>query len=203
MSERPLIRPGGRSERIQKAVHAAVRELLEEVGEEALTVPMIAARAEVTPSTIYRRWNTFAELLTAVLRKEFHGDRDPPNTGSFREDLRIWLEQFVDDISSGPGRTLLQERVGNAAVARQAAGYAFANLRTLTNQATQRGEAVHDPDRLMDLIVAPVIYRLVFASQSISREYQHQLLDTVLGIQPLGAVAHQPSFQSYVIYVDS
>ncbi|MDO1585260.1 TetR family transcriptional regulator, partial [Rhizobium oryzicola] len=49
---RTLIRPGGRSERIQIAVHKAVRELMDEQQDEELTVALIAARAEVPPSTI-------------------------------------------------------------------------------------------------------------------------------------------------------
>ena len=56
MAVREQVRVGGRSARIQAAVHDAVRALTAEVGREALTVPMIAGRAGVTPSTIYRRW---------------------------------------------------------------------------------------------------------------------------------------------------
>ena len=56
MAVRERVRIGGRSARIQTAVHAAVRELTAEADRGELTVPMIAARAGVTPSTIYRRW---------------------------------------------------------------------------------------------------------------------------------------------------
>jgi AcrR family transcriptional regulator len=174
--------------------------LLTEVAEDALTIPLIAARADVTPSTIYRRWNTLAELLAAVLRDEFHGDRDQPNTGNFQADLQLWLGGFVDDMSSGPGRTLLHERVGNAAVARRAAGYAYANLKTLTEQAESRGENVHDANRLMDLLVAPVVYRLVYAGQSIDPAFQADLIATALALPPMPSPLGQPSFSEYVIY---
>lgn len=44
------VRPGGRSARVQVAIHRAVRE--QEQGSSALTVPAIATLAGVTPSTI-------------------------------------------------------------------------------------------------------------------------------------------------------
>ena len=50
-----LTRPDGRSARVQAAVHQAASELLALHGRESLTVPAVAARARVTPSTIYRR----------------------------------------------------------------------------------------------------------------------------------------------------
>ena len=58
-----IARPGGRSARVQAAVHGATSALIAEHGRAAVTVPMIAARAGVTPSTIYRRWGELADLL--------------------------------------------------------------------------------------------------------------------------------------------
>lgn len=68
---RTLIRPGGRSERIQIAVHKAVKDLMAERPEEELTIAMIAARADVTPSTIYRRWSSLSQLLNDVAGERF------------------------------------------------------------------------------------------------------------------------------------
>jgi AcrR family transcriptional regulator len=45
-------RPGGRSARVRAAVHRAVEELLAEGPAEALTVPVIAARAGVHATTV-------------------------------------------------------------------------------------------------------------------------------------------------------
>ena len=52
----PQSRPGGRSARVQATVHQAVQLLLARMPREALTFPLIAAEAGVTPSTLYRRW---------------------------------------------------------------------------------------------------------------------------------------------------
>jgi len=177
MTGRPLIRPGGRSERIQKAVHAAVRELLGTCHRNEPSIALIAARADVPPSTIYRRWGTLAELLAAVASDTFHPDFELLETGTFRGDLEAWLRNLVDDLSSGPGRALMRERLENTAVAQRAAGYAYANLETLTRRASDRGEAVPPPELLMDIIVAPVMYRLAFVHQRLSPAYQQQLIN--------------------------
>ena len=63
MAVKENVRPGGRSARVQASVHAAVRALLAEMSRPEITVPLIAARAGVTPSTIYRRWGDLQELL--------------------------------------------------------------------------------------------------------------------------------------------
>ena len=198
---RTLIRPGGRSERIQIAVHEAVRALMAERPGEELTIAQIAARAEVPPSTIYRRWETLPKLMAAVASEQFLPDSIPADTGSFRGDLEIWLEQLVDDISSGPGHALLRERSTNLRVAQVAAGYAYQNLACLCERCLRRGEPPAVPDRLMDLLVAPVIYRIFFTGQAITKAYQLELIGMALGsaglTAPFGA---QESIRTYVLY---
>lgn len=198
---RTLIRPGGRSERIQIAVHEAVKTLMTEEPGRELTVAMIAVRAEVPPSTIYRRWETLQKLLEDVASERFLPDSVPKNTGSFRGDLEIWLEQLVDDISSGPGHTLLRERFTNVRVAQTAAGYTFQNLVCLCDRCEERGEPVPDPDRLMDMIFAPIVYRIFFTGQTISKGYQLELIDNVLNSSGMTRpFKSQPSIRDYVLY---
>ena len=179
MAERVLIRPGGRSERIQKAVHAAVNALKAENPDKEITIAQIAGRANLPPSTIYRRWGNLTDLLAAVAEQRFLADPVVPDTGAFKSDLSTWLEQFIDDISSGPGLVLLEERVANVVLARQTAGYAYANLDVLCRRAIARGEPAPTPDWLMNLLVAPVIYRILFIRQTISKPFQEKLVELV------------------------
>lgn len=198
---RTLIRPGGRSERIQIAVHSAVRDLLQDDPGRDLTIAMIAAKAEVPPSTIYRRWETLAKLLEDVASERFLPDSVPLNTGSFRGDLEIWLEQLVDDISSGPGHTLLRERFTNVRVAQTAAGYTIQNLVCLIDRCSERGEPVPVPDRLMDMIFAPIVYRIFFTGQAVSKAYQLELIENALGSSAMTRpFENQPSIRDYVLY---
>ena len=174
---------------------------MDEQQDEELTVALIAARAEVPPSTIYRRWGTLPKLLEDVAKERFLPDSIPTDTGSFRGDLELWLEQLVDDISSGPARALFRERITNVKLAQTAAGYPFQNLVCLVDRCAARGESVPVPDRLMDMIFAPIIYRMFFAGQVITKAYQLELIENALTSSgTMRPFENQQSIRDYVLY---
>ena len=110
MNSRTSPRPGGRSARVQAAVHQAVQELDAEIDRTALTVPMIAERAGVTPSTIYRRWGSLPDLLTDVALGSMRADTEPADTGSVLADLQLWAEQYLDEMTSTVGMTVSEAK---------------------------------------------------------------------------------------------
>ena len=81
---REMIRQGGRSARIQEAVHRATQALLNDVSRSEITVPMIAERAGVTPSTVYRRWGDLAQLLADVAAERLRPCASPTTRARFR-----------------------------------------------------------------------------------------------------------------------
>lgn len=175
MPPRPILRPGGRSARVQAAVHQATRELIEQHGREALTVPLIAARAGVTPSTIYRRWGDLAELLADVSVERMRPEGEPLETGSFRGDLMAWAEQFHEEMSSEVGQAMLRDVVaaagrGEAAGSCQCAQFTAGVVSVLVQRGAARGEAVPTVEAVMDTLVAPIIYRLLFGMIPASAE---------------------------------
>src|SRR6201981_1442277 len=91
--DRSSPRPGGGSAAGQKGVAGPVRELQADGGEGELTVPAVAARAGVTPSTIYRRWGTLSQLLSDVALEKLRPETAPGDTGSPQGDLTLWLVQ--------------------------------------------------------------------------------------------------------------
>src|SRR5580692_11267881 len=103
------IRVGGRSARIQNAVHQAVKKLGASTGRDDLTVQQIAAEAGVTPSTIYRRWGDLPSLLADVAVERLRPISDPEDTGAVMSDLRVFIEQFVEEMSSAVGRALIRD----------------------------------------------------------------------------------------------
>src|ERR1700677_4567810 len=109
MAVREQIRVGGRSARIQSAVHEAVKTLAAETSRDALTVPQIAAEAGVTPSTIYRRWGDLAALLADVAGERVRPVTDPEDTGAVASDLRLFIEQYLEEMSSPVGRSLIRD----------------------------------------------------------------------------------------------
>ncbi len=163
MTEKTGVRPGGRSARIQEAVHHAVNQLQQ--AQEELTVPSIAAHAGVTPSTIYRRWGDLAQLLSDVALERVRPDGEPRSTGSYRGDLRAWLEQYIDEIATEPGRAIVRDILACTTPenAGKCAEFTCRQLDIIRSRAVARGEPVMNSDDLIDAVVAPVIYRLLFS----------------------------------------
>ncbi|NKI93922.1 TetR/AcrR family transcriptional regulator [Rhizobacter sp. SG703] len=160
-------RPGGRSARVQAAVHRATRELIELHGRAELTVPMIAARAEVTPSTIYRRWGDLGELLADVSVERMKPDAQPADTGSVAGDLLAWAQQFHEEMSSPVGLAMMKdvlstEAHGEGTASCQCAQFTAAQIAVIFERGLARGEAVPPVQRAMDVVVAPIIYRALW-----------------------------------------
>ena len=175
MSSTPVPRPGGRSARVQDAVHKATRQLLDEQGRASVTVPMIAARAGVTPSTIYRRWGDLAELLADVAVERLRPDSDPLDTGSVQGDLLVWADHFLDEMSSELGRAMVRDVVSARdpeamSAPCPCAQFARKQLGAIFERGEARGEQVPEIDAAMDRVVAPIVYRAMFGLPSASQE---------------------------------
>ncbi|MEV6578545.1 TetR/AcrR family transcriptional regulator [Streptomyces sp. NPDC051582] len=187
MSARSTTRPGGRSARVQQSVHQAVRDLEAEVGRDALTVPLIAARAGVTPSTIYRRWGDLRELLSDVAVERLRPDTPPSDHGGLRADLEAWAVQFAEEMSSTAGRTYIRDALlgdpeqGNAV---RCSDYAAEQLKAIGVRAAGRGEAVPDVETLLDVVVAPLMYRILFRPSDLSAAYTDHLVAAAFDRRP-------------------
>ena len=182
---RAIPRPGGRSARVQAAVHEATIELLALHGRAALTVPLIAARAGVTPSTIYRRWGELGDLLADVAVERMRPDGDPADTGSVAGDLQAWVEQYRDEMSSDVGLGMMLDVLsakggslaeGKIPVPCQCAAFTAAQVATIVARGVERGEAVPAVDAVMDTVVAPIIYRSLFGAEPITPAHAQALV---------------------------
>lgn len=175
------LRPGGRSARVQAAVHAAVRALIAESGRAELTLPAIAARAGVTPSTLYRRWGTLQDLLADVAVERLRPEGEPADTGTTRGDLDAWLEQFADEMDSELGRAMTRDVLAcSAAMAPRCGDFTRRQIAIIAARAAARGEPSLDVDAVMDFVVAPVVYRILFDTTSVDAASRRALLDRVL-----------------------
>ncbi|WP_245555249.1 TetR/AcrR family transcriptional regulator [Ahrensia kielensis] len=177
-------RPGGRSARIQAAVIQAVEELKQNQDPSELTVPAIADRAGVTPSTIYRRWGTLNELLAEVAARNMRPDAPPQDTGDWRNDLAVWLHEFVEEMSSEPGRVMLREVLGGERPdnAGQCSSFTRQQLDTILARVNNDEERPPATDDLLDQVIAPVMYRILFTNAPPERDYTQKLIDKALGV---------------------
>jgi AcrR family transcriptional regulator len=171
------LRPGGRSARVQESVHAAVRALTAEHGRAALTVPLIATHAGVTPSTIYRRWGDLPELLADVAVERLRPESAPISTGDLRTDLQLWIDQFVDEMSSGPGRAMVRDVLaGGGDGPNTCCSYTQDQLEIILAHAARRGDVHPAIDAVMDEIISPIMYRIVFRGETLRAAYVHGLI---------------------------
>ncbi|MEU6466047.1 TetR/AcrR family transcriptional regulator [Streptomyces sp. NPDC046976] len=151
MNAEPLAkRPDGRSARVQAAVHQALTELAGERDVTELTIPAVAERAGVNPTTIYRRWGTLQALFAEVVTR-------PGGIAFFRAEV----SSGIDERRSGL-RECLQR--------------ATAGLDTVLEASRGRGETPPPPERLLDRIVAPLYFRVVFSVPDTDSAYARALV---------------------------
>lgn len=181
------IRPGGRSARIQESVHKAVHDLLAELGGSNFTVPMIAAKAGVTASTIYRRWGDLSQLLADVAVERLRPDHEPADTGHVNTDLLVWAEQFFDEMTSEPGQAMVRDVMACAANGgwqSQCSTYTRSQIQIILERATKRNESAPNLSLIMDRFVAPVMYRILFQGEPMTLKYARTLIQSCLDSGP-------------------
>jgi AcrR family transcriptional regulator len=181
------VRSGGRSARIQAAVHEATEALIVEVGRAALTVPAIAARAGVTPSTVYRRWGGLPTLLADVAARHLRPVTDPADAPTLREALQAWVEQYADEMSSEPGRALIRDVLNGSAdpeFTGRCCSYTMDQLRVISDRAVARGEQPLPLDEVVDHVVAPIMYRIIFGLDLADPAWCRRLVDRLFDDGP-------------------
>ncbi|HEY4055239.1 MAG TPA: helix-turn-helix domain-containing protein, partial [Kofleriaceae bacterium] len=88
------VRTGGRSALVVENVLHTTVQLLGEIGYGALRIEQVADRSGVNKTTIYRRWPTKVQLVTAAIQA--HKLHEPPrDTGDLVSDL---TEMYVGSL---------------------------------------------------------------------------------------------------------
>ncbi|PZF62145.1 TetR family transcriptional regulator [Curtobacterium sp. MCBD17_034] len=183
-SSEPVSRPGGRSARVLEAVYAAVGQLVGE-GAERVSFPLVAERAGVNPTTLYRRWPDVGALLQEATVAALTREGDPvPDTGSLDGDLIGWATAVVRDIGRIERARFLRAMVSartdlvvHCAVTERRREQAAAVI----GRAAARGEAPPTVDQVLDHVIAPLYYRTVFALP-VSEEDAVRLVGDVLAM---------------------
>jgi hypothetical protein len=110
---------------------------------------------------------------------------DPEDTGAVASDLRVFIEQFMEEMSSPVGRALIRESSPpGETYPVQCAGFTHEHLKTIVSRAKARGEAPFDIDEVIDHVVAPIIYHILYGGRELTRDYCHSLLDRLQSLNP-------------------
>lgn len=165
-------------------MYAAVGELVAEGRRDSMTIPQIAERAGVNPTSVYRRWGTVEVLLEQVAVAALTRDEPLPDTGSLPGDLEAWAAIIADDIARPERTTYLRAMVG----ARKGVPGACPSwdirteqVRFIVDRARERGEPVPSTEQVLDHVVAPLYHHVVFGL-GVDRSYAHRLVRDVLAM---------------------
>ena len=77
------------------AIRSAVEELVSEKGRDKVSIPMVADRAGVNATTIYRRWPDAATMINDIATYQLDPDRPLPDTGDLRSDVAAWATEVL------------------------------------------------------------------------------------------------------------
>lgn len=179
-------RPGGRSARVRAAVHAAAFELLEKHQWEELSIPLVAEVSGVHQATIYRRWGTMSALLNDVVNEWSATTAALPDTGSLREDLRLYAAAVAEPLVDGVvplilRAVVLEMRPGEPRQASAAFVERSRQLQAMLRRAEERGETVPTLEQLFEIVVAPLYFYALFA-EPMSVADSSRLVDRLLNI---------------------
>jgi AcrR family transcriptional regulator len=189
---RRLRRPRGRprNENIDRAVVAAVLEVLRTRGYKAVTMIGIARKVKRARASMYRRWPSKPYLVADCLVSTM-GASPAPDTGALRRDLRAAVGT-LQRAFSGPLRQALPGLVADMAhdpglaqaVRRQVLAPRRKSMRDALDRARARGEArrTMDVELLLDLLAGPFYFRTLFGHGRVDRRLTRDVVDHVLKI---------------------
>lgn len=176
MTKKPSHRRGAAV--TEKLLDATLEELAAH-GTSALRVDAIAVRAGINKSTVYRRYPTLPELITAALDRYANTPLLIPDTGTLHGDLYGLAKAVRDALTNTSGRALMtamrprQGEPEEAASLRDAYWQQHRQAhRHLIARAIERGEcpASIRADELLEQLVSPIHFRALVRGSACSDE---------------------------------
>ncbi|WP_394832693.1 TetR/AcrR family transcriptional regulator [Pendulispora rubella] len=189
----------GRSAEIVELVLQNAAEEFGRNGYAGMRVDEIATRSGVNKTTIYRRWPTKDDLVVAALR-HISPYKQPPNTGSLREDLLGLLRNIVEMASTPKGLAIfraIQIERGQPAfepVLTRLKNEMAGNRQVIFDRAILRGElpVTTDTQLVGELCFAAMFLRIVTVGQKVDDPFLESVVDMIVaGAKAVGAKASE------------
>jgi AcrR family transcriptional regulator len=168
----------------------ATLSLVGEVGYDNVSMDAIAARAHVSKATIYRRWDSKAEVVAHSMRcRVSEAMPELPDTGDLRQDLLLSLTGMIEhvcdeDLALMTG--LLTTMRTDPELARLIREQMVAEKRSATQAFIEREVArgrlpsTIDP-RVLDEVSSAIIFsRLIITGEPVDAAFVTHLVDDVL-----------------------
>lgn len=195
-SSRPASRRGRpRSQASREAILAAAGELMMEGGLKAATVDAIATRAGVGKATVYKWWDSRGAVALEGFMAKAADSWSLPEGATAPEALRIMavaaVKLFTESSAGHLMRAMTADAQSQPELARALREHWLAPRRAVAaeiiRKGVRRGElrADLDVEVLLDLVFAPIYYRLLYGHEELTESFAGQIVDQVLtGIAP-------------------
>jgi AcrR family transcriptional regulator len=141
------------------SIKKAVEELIAERGSDAITIPMVAERAGVNHTSIYRRWGDARTMINDLATYRLDPERGLPDTGDLRADLVEWAGELINHYGVPVRAAILR---GGAAAAGERESDCLRDRRTEAAVFASRSGGAFSGDDVIDRVLAPIIYRVIF-----------------------------------------
>ena len=159
-----------RCEDTRKRILTAALEALESSGFLQTTTDDIADRAGASKATIYRWWNTKADLVAEAFRESIAQELPFPDTGDLGRDIHLQLRNFIKVLTGRRGRVF--KAFLAAAQSDPEAASAFLSMwvkprrqeakRVLKkHQVSGRLDPAMDLDVALDMLYGPLYFRVL------------------------------------------
>ncbi|MER6066717.1 TetR/AcrR family transcriptional regulator C-terminal ligand-binding domain-containing protein [Streptomyces sp. NPDC001792] len=147
---------------------------------EKVTIPAVARRAGVNPSSVYRRWGTTSALLADVAAQR-QDEGTPELLGDLRKDLERAALSTLADLSRPGGVAFFRAEVApdvdeRRAGLRECLERVSTRFHAALKAAAQRGEATPPLERVLDHVVASLYFRVVFSIPETDEDYARGLV---------------------------
>ncbi|WP_280449850.1 TetR-like C-terminal domain-containing protein [Nocardia brasiliensis] len=179
-----------RSARLHQQAIVATQELLREGGYAAATIDAIAARAGMSKVTLYNHWPSRTAIIANSFGLMMIDALPIPDTGSFTQDLTIYLKSIVGFYRSDLGSVfaqLLASCVQDPVASTYFNRYFLDERRTtfaaIWHRAVGRGEVDDsvDVDDMVDIFFGPLVYRLISGHTELTEDSVDRLIRAAVG----------------------
>ena len=176
-----------RSAEADRAILRAAVDLLADEGYGGVTMEGVAARAGVGKATVYRRWPCKSALVVDAITACRESGGQPPDTGSAREDLLVFVRAFMHHLrTSDAGRVMpaLVAELSRSPELAEAFREGFvqprrAKVLEAVRRGVERGEvrAGVDPELVADGVVALLMHRFLVTGMEIDDDLPERVVD--------------------------
>ena len=178
-----------RDERADKAILSATLEVMAEHGVHDLRMDDVAGRAGVGKATIYRRYRSKDELITAAIAG-LVSEITVPDTGRTRTDLlalmRSAVKVYRGSVEGAVMPSLVEAMSRDAELARLVREGFLAGRRAALLAVLERGikrgdlRADLDIDLALDVLGGPLFYRLLITGGPIDQQLAEGVVELIM-----------------------